>query len=196
MKLNLCIDIDGTITDAYYWLDLANRYFGKNLKPNDVTAYDIHEVLKIPREDYDKFYELYSKEIHLEAEVRENAQNALLSLNSKNNIFYVTARSQRMKSITEEWFHKKNLPKGKLYLLGSHYKVNKAKELSCHIFIEDRYENAVEIAEAGFKVLLMDCYYNRKELIPGITRVFNWVEVYNEIEKYREEIIKGTIKIA
>lgn len=196
MKLNLCIDIDGTITDAYYWLDLANQHFGKNLKPQDVTSYDIHEALKVPREEYNKFYEVKGKQMHRDAKVRENAKNVLLNLSNRDNIFYVTARSKEMKIITEEWFSKNNLPKGELFLLGTHYKVDKAKELSCDIFIEDRYENALEIASAGFKVLLMDCYYNRKSLIPGITRVFNWVEVYQEIEKYGEDIKKGTIKIA
>lgn len=27
--LNICIDIDGTITKAYDWLDMANKYFKK-----------------------------------------------------------------------------------------------------------------------------------------------------------------------
>ena len=52
MKLNICIDIDGTITEPYYWLELANEYFGKNIKPYEVTKYEIHEVLNMPREDY------------------------------------------------------------------------------------------------------------------------------------------------
>ena len=69
-----------------------------------------------------------------------------------------------------------------LHMLGSHYKVEKAKELDCDIFVEDRYENAVELALSGFQVLLMDCSYNRKPLIPGITRVTSWLDVHEEVQ--------------
>jgi len=52
MKLNLCIDIDGTITEPFYWLNFANDYFGTSLKPFQITKYDIHEVLHLPKEQY------------------------------------------------------------------------------------------------------------------------------------------------
>jgi uncharacterized HAD superfamily protein len=36
-NLNICIDIDGTITEAYYWLDLCNQYFNKKIEKKEVT---------------------------------------------------------------------------------------------------------------------------------------------------------------
>ncbi|MFT9498194.1 hypothetical protein [Anaerosolibacter sp.] len=81
-------------------------------------------------------------------------------------------------------------------MLGSHYKVNQAKELGCDIFIEDRYENAIQLALAGFEVLLMDCNYNRLPLIPGITRVYDWKEVYKVIEEYIAGSNEKSTKIA
>lgn len=188
MRLNLCIDIDGTLTDAYYWLDMANKYFGTDIKPFQVTKYDIHEVLGISKETYLKFYELHGEEIHEKAELRKDVQEILWSLDQQHEISYVTAREGRMKEVTEAWFHRHNLPKGQLHLLGNHYKVDKAKELSCHIFIEDRYENAVQLAVAGFEVLLIDCYYNQNPLIPGVTRVFNWRDINKKIEEYNRSI--------
>jgi hypothetical protein len=62
--------------------------------------------------------------------------------------------------------------------------VNKAREVNCDIFIEDRYENAVQLALTGFCVLLIDCEYNRQHTIPGITRVFSWQHIYKEIMNY------------
>lgn len=197
MKLNLCIDIDGTITDPYYWLDLANKHFQTNIKPSQVTKYDIHEVLKIPREDYLKFYEAHWEQIHGKADLREEVKQFLWKLEQQHNIFYVTAREARMKAVTEEWFRRNDLPQGQLHLLGSHYKVDKAKELNCHIFIEDRYENAIQLAEAGFQVLLIDCYYNRQPLIPGVTRVFDWRDIYKIIEEHNrsfEAILENAYK--
>ena len=52
-----------------------------------------------------------------------------------------------------------------LSLLGSHDKVAKAYEFCCDIFIEDRYENAVQLSSHGFNVLLIDCYYNQGPFI-------------------------------
>lgn len=196
MKLNVCIDIDGTITEPYYWLESANEYFGKNIKPSEVTKYDIHEVLNVPREDYLKFYELHGKQMHIESEPRQDAKRILSKLNQLHNISYVTARDTKLKEITTEWFDIHGLPQAQLYLLGTHYKVDKAKELNCDIFIEDRYENAIQLAIAGFKVLLIDCYYNRKPLIPGVIRVFNWKDIYEVIEEFKIRPSQGATEIA
>ncbi len=196
MKLNICIDIDGTITEPYYWLPIANEYFDKNIKPHEVNQYEIYEVLNIPREDYLSFYKLYGEQLHSKAEVREDARQILSKLNQLHNVFYITAREAKLEKTTTEWFDRNNLPKGELYLLGSHYKVDKAKELNCNIFIEDRYENAIQVAGSGLHVLLIDCYYNRKPLIPGITRVFNWKDIYKFIKEFNIIIDEGVTEIA
>lgn len=196
MKLNLCIDIDGTITEPFYWLDYANKYFKRNLTPRDIKKYEIHEVLNIPNKEYELFYEIYREEMHLKAAVRENAAETLKELDSSHNINYVTARDPGLTEITRKWLDLNNLPKGSLYVLGSHYKVNKARELKCHIFIEDRYENAIQLALGGFKVLLIDCPYNRHPLISGITRVYDWKDIKREIKMYHNNLIKESQKIA
>lgn len=196
MSLNLCVDIDGTITEAFYWIDYANKYFGTDLKPHQVTRYDIHEVLNIPREAYQSFYDMHRNEIHGNAKPRKYAELVLWKLSHQHNMSYVTARSPEIMDVTKSWFEKHSLPKCSLHMLGSHYKVEKAKELNCDIFIEDRYENAVELALNGFKVLLMDCTYNRQPLLPGITRVTNWLDAYDEIETTRLENKRKYIEIA
>ena len=37
-NLNICIDIDGTITDPYFWLNIANKYFNKNITIDKVNT--------------------------------------------------------------------------------------------------------------------------------------------------------------
>lgn len=189
MRLNLCIDIDGTITDPFYWLQHANHYFKTDLTKDRINKYDIHEVLGVPQEEFNLFYEIYCEEIHIKADIREGAGEVLNELNCKHSINYVTAREPRLTEVTRKWLKMKGLPMGSLYVLGSHYKVNKAKELKCDIFIEDRYENAIQLAIAGFKVLLIDCPYNRQSLIYGITRVYDWYDIKKEIELYHKSLI-------
>jgi len=48
-NLNICIDIDGTITDPYFWLNIANKYFNKNVTIDKVTEYEIDKVMGITR---------------------------------------------------------------------------------------------------------------------------------------------------
>lgn len=194
MKLNLCIDIDGTITEPFYWLEKANKYFGTNIEPFEVTTYEIDQVLNVPREDYLKFYETHGAQMHANADIREDAKQILWKLHRQHKIFYVSAREYYLKAVTKEWFFRHNLPKGQLHLLGTHYKIDKAKELNCHIFIEDRYENAIQLANEGFQVLLIDCFYNRSPLIPKITRVFSWRDIYEAIEEYSKSIETSIIK--
>lgn len=191
-NLNICIDIDGTITDPYYWLDSANKYFNRNLKPEDITTYEINEVMGTTVEEYFEFYEAYGEEMHLNAIAREDAVNTIRKLSKTHNIFYVTAREEKMLKITHEWFEKYKLPKAPIYFIGSHYKVDKAIELNCQIFIEDRYENAVELALAGIDVLLFDCNYNRLPLLSGIRRISSWIEVYDEIKNYEDDLSEET----
>lgn len=181
-KLNICVDIDGTMTDPYCWLDYANRYFNKNVKVEEIRVYEINEVMGVSESDFSEFYGTHGPEMHLNAPLRDNVENVLEQINRNHNIFYVTARDNRMTDATKKWFEANKLPKNKLYMLGSHYKVDKAKELGCDIFIEDRYENAVQLANEGIRVLLIDCNYNRFPLIDGITRVFSWDEILEKIK--------------
>ncbi|SKC63259.1 5' nucleotidase, NT5C type [Maledivibacter halophilus] len=190
IELNLCIDIDGTVTTPYYWIKYANNHFNTNVKPEDVNEYEIHNVLGVSRKEYMEFYKNIGELMHSKAKLRSRAKRVLYKLSLYHNIFYVTAREERMTKVTYSWISKRNLPCNGLCLLGSHHKVQKAKELNCDIFIEDRYENALELFNAGFKVLLIDCNYNRYPIPKEIIRVKGWDSIYEEIEKYYYEKIK------
>lgn len=186
-KLNLCIDIDGTVTEPYYWLKRANEYFGTLIKPNDVTCYDIHKVLGIKDEDYIQFYRKYGKELHREAKVRFGASQVVNRLYNNHSIHFVTARDKKMRDVSLEWLGKHNFPMDTISLLGTHNKISKAKELECDFFIEDRYENAVQLSEEGFEVILIDCSYNKGILHKNIHRVKNWYQIERIILKYSKE---------
>ena len=84
---------------------------------------------------------------------------------------------------THSYLKNNEIPYDDLFVLGSHYKVDKAKELECSVFVEDNYDNAVELSNAGFKVLLIDANYNRKPLNDNIVRVYSWKEIYSIINK-------------
>ncbi|ABR47362.1 conserved hypothetical protein [Alkaliphilus metalliredigens QYMF] len=186
-RLSLCIDIDGTITEAYDWIPRANDCFNTKITPKEVKVYDIHEVLGVEMEAYYKFYDLYKETFCEEARARLGVKKVLDKLYEKHQIHFVTAREEKLKNITEKWLFHHEIPFDTLSLLGTHNKVVKAQELACDIFIEDRYENAVQLTSYGFNVLLIDCYYNQGPLSTGMTRVRNWMEIKNFIESYEQK---------
>jgi len=182
-RLNICIDIDGTITEAYYWLDITNKYFNKNITEEMVTEYYIPKVVGIEDEAYFEFYEKNKIKIHTEQKLRDDVKRVLEKLNILHNIYFITAREKTLTMLTHSYLENHNIAYNELFVLGSHYKVDKAKELHCDIFIEDSYENAAELAEAGVKVFLLDTNYNRKPLHENITRVYSWKEIYSLIKE-------------
>lgn len=194
-KLNICVDIDGTMTEPYYWLKTANEWFNTSVAPEDVTEYDIHRVLNINSSDYLNFYNAVGEDLHRDAKPRPHASQVLQALAKHHNIYYVTAREEKMKSVSMKWFKRHNMPEAPLYLLGSHHKATQAKILNCDVFIEDKFENAIELSMAKVKVLLIDCTYNRFATILDTERVFNWLEIERKINLIASEN-STNIKIA
>lgn len=190
-KLNICIDIDGTITDPYYWLESANSYFNLNVKKEQVTEYSIANVLKIPEEAYDKFYEEKKYELHREEKLREDAKEILDILYEENNIYFVTARDKSLELLSIQYLKNHKIPYDEVFVLGTAYKVPAATKLQSDIFIEDSYDNALQLSSSGFKVLLLDTYYNRLPLNSNITRVNDWSDIYKIISDLteKEEVI-------
>ena len=57
-RLNICIDIDGTMTEPYYFMPYFNKYFNKYLTKEDCTTHRIDELYGLRRDEMDIFYEL------------------------------------------------------------------------------------------------------------------------------------------
>lgn len=43
--------------------------------------------------------------------------------------------------------------------------------------MENRYENAIQLAQAGFNVILINCSYNQGKLLKNIERVTGWFDI-------------------
>jgi uncharacterized HAD superfamily protein len=140
-------------------------------------------VLGVLQEEYTEFYEKYKYKIHSEQKIRPDAKVFIKTRSLFHNIYFVTARDKSLTMLTHSYLRKNNIPFDDLFVLGSHYKVDMARKLNCDIFIEDNYDNAIQLCTAGFKVLLIDTNYNRIPLNENITRVYEWNEVYKIVNK-------------
>jgi uncharacterized HAD superfamily protein len=75
---------------------------------------------------------------------------------------YITSRSIPQEW-TEEWIDKHNFPRVPVYSIGfNQSKVEVAKKAGIDWFVDDRYENFVELNNAGICTFLMDCEHNRR----------------------------------
>lgn len=146
-NLNICIDIDGTITEPYYWLDAANKYFNINVSKDSINKYDIAECLDVDRDDYNLFYEKNKFSIHSNEKLRSDVKPILDSLYQNNNLYFVTARDKSLELLSNQYLIKHEIPHDGVFVLGSYNKVPTAEKLNCDIFIEDSYENAMLLSK-------------------------------------------------
>ncbi|WP_099191918.1 5' nucleotidase, NT5C type [Tepidibacter mesophilus] len=181
-KLNICIDIDGTVTDPYYFIEYFNDHFNKDLKEEDMNTCKLEDLYDTTLEEILEFYTHKGYDIHLSANPLDSSSEIIHELNKKHNLYFVTARNEGLKDVTEEWMRVNNFPKIKVYYLGGYYKVDKARELDCDLFIEDNPQNTEDLAKSGIQVLLMDANYNKDIKLENVTRVMNWNEIENIID--------------
>ncbi|MZQ75816.1 MAG: hypothetical protein GT589_06600 [Peptoclostridium sp.] len=185
-RLNICVDIDGTITDPYCYLEYFNSYFDKKIKPTDFSHHRLDIVYEVTRDEMTRFYMEEGRRMHLEATVQPDAREILWEMYKNHNIYFVTARYKEMEGTTLEWIQLNQLPPARLYSLGSHYKVDAAKELCCDVFLEDNPENAQQLAENGINVLLVDTNYNQELQMNRVTRVHSWNEIKGLVDMMAE----------
>ncbi|WP_455542438.1 5' nucleotidase, NT5C type [Intestinibacter sp.] len=182
-NLNICIDIDGTITSPYHYLPYLNSIYNKNLTEEDFTTVYWAELYGDTLEGMlDKLHSNHLNS-YSEAHVVEGVKEVVDELYKENNLFFVTARNSTLKEITLNWLKKQQLSHMPLYLLGTDNKLDKAKELKCDIFIEDHPRNALNLANGGIKVILIDCNYNKDIDHKNIIRVSSWEEIKSVIDK-------------
>ena len=135
------------------------------------------------------FFNKYYKNVLEECTLLPDADKVIQKLKSEGDtIHFITARLMNIRGCDTEYITRKSLSKFNIPYdsLDLHIsdKVTFIKEQGIDLYIEDSYETCRELTDNGIKSILMTTKMN-KEINDGeITRVNNWVEIYEEIEKY------------
>lgn len=178
-SLNIGVDIDGCVTNPYYYLSHFNKIFNKQITIEQCTEYDLRKIYNITHEEWESKFQDNIEGFLDSVDIRDDVVEVLSRIKLNHDCHFITARSntEYMRKRTEDYLDENNLNGIPLHMLSSHYKVNKAKELGIHTFIEDCGNNALELAREGIRVFLMDTNYNQCVEHENIIRVKDWREI-------------------
>jgi uncharacterized HAD superfamily protein len=194
--MKIGIDIDEVIVE--FLEGYIQHYNSKNSSSfalKDFHSYQFWEVLPISKEEAIRIAEeFFESELFDNISFVKNAKENLKGLIKKNNIFFITARPTSWRNKTQKFFEN-HLPNEKYELIFSsdfHSGSGSKKSDVClsfeiPIIIEDNKHYALDCAEKGIKVLLLDKPWNKGITHKNIIRVFSWGEIISELNKFKRE---------
>ncbi|MBA9025439.1 5' nucleotidase, NT5C type [Peribacillus huizhouensis] len=190
MRKRLGIDIDGTITRPDTFVPYLNKAFQLSLTYEEMNQYDFNPFVNIPEEEFSKWFIENEPIIYAESILVDGAKDVLHKWANRHDLYFISARNNAMLDVTETWFSKQELQYNHIELIGSHDKVATAKKFEVDLFLEDKHDNAVAIAEeCNIPVLLFDTPYNQDPIPNGVIRVYHW----HEVEKWVENWLKVSL---
>ena len=138
------------------------------------------------------FFRKYYKNVLEECTMLPNADKVIQKLKKNGDtIHFITARLMNIEgcdteSITKDSLKKFHIPYDYLDLHVSD-KLKFFKENNMDLCIEDSYETCRELMDNGIKAILMTTKMNEQIDAGDITRVNNWDEIYEEIQKIKNQ---------
>ncbi|MFS0786310.1 hypothetical protein ABC345_08030 [Shouchella sp. 1P09AA] len=185
MKRRLGFDIDGTITDPATFIPYINQDFNTNFTLDDISDYDLSNLLKMEEADFWKWMLKNEPTIYSNAPLIKKVDHILNKWNVNHDLIFITARKKQYETITLDWLKKNDIPYQHVELIGHHNKIEAVKEQDIEIFFEDKHDNAVMIAEeCRIPVILFDTPYNRLPVPEQVIRVTNWTEAESWVEEW------------
>jgi len=188
MKYNFGIDIDGVLTDEgpdhdSIWQQKMNEFFDREITLKEYT-YDLRKAFAINDQELNKFIQEKVEEIYSSVKAVDRAREILTELYEEGHrLILITARNEKHRDLTEKWLEKNNIPYHELY--HEDQKAPLAVEKNISLFIDDKKENALEIAAENIPVILVSKYHNYDfEGNEKIKKADNWDEIKENIELF------------
>lgn len=178
--MRIGLDLDGVIVDSIpHWIRVLNREAGTTYVEGNLP--DSHGQPEIAAVS-DRF----EVEMLIPPGPVPGAREAVRQLKEAGHILVViTARSPRMRGLTEAWLAYHGISVDRLRFLGGGNKADAAIAEGIELFVEDTPHNAQALAEAGVEVLLFEEPYNRSFRHPLAHHCRGWEAVLAEIEARR-----------
>ena len=197
MKLGIDLD-DVTAICAVPYLRRFAEQFGVELPDETEIGWHLLDQSPVRPADRDRFRnELYDSPFFGELDVYPECPAVLGRLvEAGHELYFITARAEKRRVITETWLHEKGLmryakglhlkPRGDFVppVVGRYdakgsaiYKRRVASDLGLDAFCEDDETIARTLADGGIRVYLFDRAWNRGLDHPNVTRIADWNEL-------------------
>lgn len=184
MKYRFGIDIDGTVTCPTSLLPHINKQFGCNLTLDDITEYDLTKAFEVDPVQFGEWYRDTEEYIYQTSPAQQFAKEVLTGWQKQYELYYISARGQNVFECTTNWFQEQQIPFDHVELIGTHHKIETAKQFAVDAFFEDKHDNAVGISEElNIPVFLFDTPYNRRPVPANVIRVADWQEADRKVKQ-------------
>ena len=200
MKIGIDLDDVMAICAVPYLRRFAEQYHVELPDEREIGWHLLRDMDPyVAAEERDRFrIKLYDGTFFSELEVYSDCPAVLERMVAAGHeLYFVTARAERRRYITETWLREKGLfdyakavhlkptgefnpeyPRGRYDPTGSaDYKTRLAKELALDAFCEDDVVISQKLAAAGVEVFLFDQPWNRDVTGMQITRVTGWSDL-------------------
>lgn len=195
--MKIGIDIDEIITEFVKgYLDLYNKKYDGNIKFENIFIYSLWEPLGISKKEAIELAdEYYFSEFFDKIGLVQGAEEGIKKLNLNYELVFITSRPPHIKEKTKLFLKKLFLDfdlnifhsKGVVEIAKTKSEI--CKEQGISIFIEDDLRFALDCADKGIKVILLDKPWNQGIEHENMIRVYNWNEILekiNELNKVKE----------
>jgi hypothetical protein len=200
LKMKIGVDIDEIVVEFVRgYLDLYNKKYNKNIKFEDIFTYSLWKPLGISREEaFELADEYFFSESFDNIGLVQGVEEGIKKLNVTYELVFITSRPDSIKEKTEIFFKRifPDLNLDIVYSSNSYSETNgKTKSEICksqgvNVLIEDDINYALDCADKGIKVILLDKPWNQGVEHENIIRVNNWNEILekiNELNKIKNE---------
>ena len=191
-KPDIVVDIDEVLADSLHaMLKWYNQKYHTNFEWKKCYTYKLWNVFNTSKEENALRFNKFFEECNLET-IRpvEGSQEGIDRIHKIANIHVVTGRNDGQIEYTKSWLKKHFHEKFSSIEFTSHYYTEKpvkksevCKRLNAKIIIEDDLEHAIDCANHGVKVILLNRPWNQTAENKDIIRVDSWEEIVKTIGK-------------
>jgi len=190
--MKIGIDIDGVVLNYMKgYLEFYNQEKNTNYKSEDIFSQDFGKSFNTSLEEARETVRLFRKtDIFKNLDLIEGAKEGILGLERNNDICFITARHESVKQTTRGVFGKifpdKNF---EIFFSGELWGSGKTKgeiclELGINIMVEDNVDYALDCAQNGVKVFLLDTPWNKDYTKhENLIKVKDWTELIKFLEE-------------
>ena len=193
-KKVVAVDADEVLAEFMeHFLMFHNARYETRFTKSEITSFRFEEVFKIEERDVlRRIGEFYEDQVIHNIRPVEGAEEGINSLIDKGyQLEIITARPPYYRQITVDWVEK-HFP-GKfeqIHFAFNPFNINSerltkaeiCKQIGAEVLIDDNLVNALDCADRGITVYLMDAPWNQVEELPKkVIRVKSWEEILERL---------------